>query len=650
MTRSHRPALPMTRRTFLAGATLAGVNLAIFGLSGCAPKTPAAITGSPSLSFASGTYTGTGTGKFGPLVLEATFSDNAITDIVIGEHEETERVSDRAFEEIPATIIEQQALGIDTITGCTLTSSAILAAVTDCVKQAGGDVKAMERNYTAPELSTEVVELECDFVIAGAGAAGMGAAIGAAQAGASKVIVLEKGSNVGGNALVSGGYLEYVNAPAELRVPMSDELTRQLESDLANPIAAEIPPEELAKIKDRYAAWQASGDTTLFDCEELMALQECLLYGADGYYGSLDFAQCVSAFDAFLDENGFAWKPCIGIVGYPWPHWSAPDDGVCGQGYFNFFDKQIAEHDYPVEIMLNTPVTELLKEGDAVVGFTAVAEDGTTYHVRASRGALLATGGFSGNPDMLREYNTMWPWDENTPLPTTNVYGHHGDGIKLALEEGAEVALMDSLMMFPFADVKNGCDETTVGADTDCLLVSANGERFIDETLDRYTMTEALMQQPDEVLFLISDRDTSRVEGDYSYYGRSIQRLIDQGQLFRADTLEELADQMGCDRNTFAATVERYNEIARNGEDPDFGRMIFTPDSPIENPPFYASPRTWAAHITEGGVVTDETSQVLREDGTPIEGLYAAGEVTVGMSGVSSMALGYACGSGVFSA
>lgn len=650
MTRSHRPALPMTRRTFLAGATLAGVNLAIFGLSGCAPKTPAATTGSPSLSFAPGTYTGTGTGKFGPLVLEATFSDNAITDIVIGEHEETERVSDRAFEEIPATIIEQQALGIDTITGCTLTSSAILAAVTDCVKQAGGDVKAMERNYTAPELSTEVVELECDFVIAGAGAAGMGAAIGAAQAGASKVIVLEKGSNVGGNALVSGGYLEYVNAPAELRVPMSDELTRQLESDLANPIAAEIPPEELAKIKERYAAWQASGDTTLFDCEELMALQECLLYGADGYYGSLDFAQCVSAFDAFLDENGFAWKPCIGIVGYPWPHWSAPDDGVCGQGYFNFFDKQIAEHGYPVEIMLNTPVTELLKEGDAVVGFTAVAEDGTTYHVRASRGALLATGGFSGNPDMLREYNTMWPWDENTPLPTTNVYGHHGDGIKLALEEGAEVALMDSLMMFPFADVKNGCDETTVGADTDCLLVNANGERFIDETLDRYTMTEALMQQPDEVLFLISDRDTSRVEGDYSYYGRSIQRLIDQGQLFRADTLEELADQMGCDKNTFAATVERYNEIARNGEDPDFGRMIFTPDSPIENPPFYASPRTWAAHITEGGVVTDETSQVLREDGTPIEGLYAAGEVTVGMSGVSSMALGYACGSGVFSA
>ncbi|MEY8561531.1 FAD-dependent oxidoreductase [Eggerthellaceae bacterium 3-80] len=640
----------MSRRTFLAGATIAGVNLAIFGLSGRAPQTPTASTGAETLSFNPGTYTGTGFGKFGPLTLEATFSENAIINIIIGEHEETERVSDRAFDEIPSIIIDQQALGVDTITGCTLTSSAILTAVTDCVKQAGGDVNAMEKNYQPPTQSNEVVELECDFVIAGAGAAGMGAAVGAAQAGAGKVIVLEKGNNVGGNALVSGGYLEYVNAPYELRVPMTTELTRQLETDLANPIASQIPAEELAKITERYETYLTSGDTTLFDCEELMALQECLLYGADGYYGSLDFAQCVSAFDAFLDENGFAWKPCIGIVGYPWPHWSAPDDCVCGQGYFNFFDRQIEKNGYPIEIMLNTPVTELIKEGERVIGFTAVAEDGTTYHVRASKGCLLATGGFSGNPDMLREYNTMWPWDENTMLPTTNVYGHHGDGIKLALEEGAEVALMDSLMMFPFADVKNGCDETTVGSDTDCLLVNKNGERFIDETLDRYTMTEALMEQPDEVLFLISDKDTSRVEGEYSYYGRSIQRLLDQGQLYRADTLEELAEQMGCDPATFTATVERYNEIAKSGEDPDFGRMIFTPDSPIENPPFYASPRTWAAHITEGGVVTDEISQVLREDGTPIEGLFASGEITVGMSGVSSMALGYACGTGIFEA
>ncbi|MBS5450231.1 MAG: FAD-dependent oxidoreductase [Coriobacteriia bacterium] len=638
----------MNRRTFVAGATLAGVGMAVLGLPTIAPVRTAHAAPANALTFTAGTYTGTGQGKFGPLTLEVTFTDSELTDIVVKDHAETERVSDRAFAEIPATIIEQQALGIDTITGCTITCAAIMTAVADCVEQAGGDVEAMKANYVRPEKSTDVVDLECDLVIAGAGAAGMGAALGAAKNGASKVIVLEKGSNVGGNALVSGGYLEYVNAPTELRVPMTPELTNQLESDLANPIAQEIPADELGKIQKKYDEYLASGDTTLFDCEELMALQECLLYGADGYYGSLSFAQCVSDFDAFLDENNFEWKPCIGIVGYPWPHWSAPAEGVCGQGYFDFFERQIEQNDYPIEIMLDTPATELIKDGDRVVGLKAVADDGTTYNIRATHGALLATGGFSGNPDMLLEYNTMWPWDENTIIPTTNVFGHQGDGIKLAQGEGAALAMMDSLMMFPFADVKNGTDETTVGADTDCLLVNANGERFMDETLDRYTMTEALMQQPDQVLYLISDKDTCRVEGDKNYYGRDIQRLLDQGQLYRADTIEELAEQIGCDPATFAATVERYNEIARNGEDPDFGRMIFTADSPIENPPFYASPRTWAAHITEGGVVTDDFSQIVREDGTSIEGLYAAGELTVGMSGVSSMALGFAAGSGMF--
>lgn len=640
----------MSRRTFIAGATIAGVNMAVFGLSGCAPKGEAGASSGEGLFFKAGVYTGTGEGKFGPLTLEATFSDSAITNIKIGEHEETERVADRALEEIPAKIIEQQALGIDTVTGCTLTSAAILAAVADCVKQADGNVKAMEKNYVAPELSTEIVDLEADFVIAGAGAAGMAAALGAAQNGATRVIVLEKGSNVGGNALVSGGYLEYVNAPDELRVPMTPELTNQLNSQMNSEYISNIDPQHVATINEQYEAYKASGSTKLFDSEELMALQEALMCEGTGFEGSLSFAQCVSAFDAFLDENGFKWKPCIGIVGYPWPHWSAPDDGVCGQGYFNFFDKQISENGYPIEVMLNTPATELIKEGDKVVGIKAVAEDGTTYNVKSSHGVLLATGGFSGNSEMLREYNEIWPWDDKTPLPTTNVYGHHGDGIKLALGEGGAVALMESLMMFPFADVKNGADETTVGSDTDCLLVNANGERFVDETLDRYTMTEALMAQPDEVLFLISDKDTCRIDGDKNYYGRSIQRLLDQGQLYRADTLEDLARQMGADPDTFKATVERYNEIARVGEDPDFGRMIFTTDSPIENPPFYASPRTWAAHITEGGVVTDDFSQVVRDDGTSIEGLYAAGEVTVGMSGVSSMALGYVTGSGVFSA
>ena len=187
------------------------------------------------------------------------------------------------------------------------------------------------------------------------------------------------------------------------------------------------------------------------------------------------------------------------------------------------------------------------------------------------------------------------------------------------------------------------------------ILVGPRGTRYVQEdAVWGYSSSETAkhlmacgidLSNPNKFAYLVTDADHL-----WTWNGGDISQYNAANTIVQADTLEELADQMGCDKNTFAATVERYNEIARNGEDPDFGRMIFTPDSPIENPPFYASPRTWAAHITEGGVVTDETSQVLREDGTPIEGLYAAGEVTVGMSGVSSMALGYACASGVFSA
>ena len=103
------------------------------------------------------------------------------------------------------------------------------------------------------------------------------------------------------------------------------------------------------------------------------------------------------------------------------------------------------------------------------MGAQATGPDGTTYRVRGEKGVILATGGFSGNPDMLREYNTMWPFKEGVDIPTTNAYGHTGDGITMGLAAGGTVALMDTQMPFPFADCKNSTDETTVGDDVDCV-------------------------------------------------------------------------------------------------------------------------------------------------------------------------------------
>ena len=272
----------------------------------------------------------------------------------------------------------------------------------------------------------------------------------------------------------------------------------------------------------------------------------------------------------------------------------------------------------------------------------AQAEDGTTYEVRAAKGVVLATGGFSGSPEMLRQYNTMWPFEEGVDIPTTNTYGHTGDGINMALALGAGVALMDDQMPFPMADCKNSSDETTVGDDIDCMMINSEGVRFMDEVRDRYSMTADIMEQPGQMMYMITDADTCRVEGDLNRYGHKLESLINQGQLYVADTIEELAAQIGCEGSVLAKTVEDYNEAARSGVDAAFGRTSFSDLSPIENPPFYASPRTWAMHITVGGLLYDDSFRVTTEEGEPIEGLYAVGETIVGSSGVGTQGEGLA--------
>ena len=641
----------ISRRDLVAASSIAGVSVALFGLPGLARAAEGPAAGDASSSYVPGTYHASAEGKFGPIAVDVTFSETAITGVIVGEHEETAFISDRALQEIPAAIVERQTLDIDSITGATLTSSALVRAVSDCVEQAGGDPAALSgaSSDSEPAGAAPVEqELEADVVIVGAGASGMVAAISAARMGASKVILLEKSCNVGGNALVSGGYLEYVNAPDELR----EDMTPSYEAELADELAQApdyLPAEDLEKLMAEYEAWKESGSTKVFDSIYLHALQYAL-QGEGSYDEMLKTAENIAALDEWLVSEDFGFKSLCGIVGYSWSRWTSPKQGVCGQGYFTFYADEIERNAYPVEIYLNTPATELIVEDGTVAGVVAQGEDGTTYRVRGAQGVILATGGFSGSPDMLREYNTMWPFKEDEYIPTTNCYGHTGDGITMGLAAGGTVALMDVQMPFPMADCKNWTDETTVGDDVDCVIVNKEGKRFMNEVLDRYTMTENIMAQTDQMMFMVTDADTCRVDGENNRYGHSLQRLIDQGQLYRADTLEELAEQMGCDPAVLVDTVERYNEAARSGEDPEFGRTTFSELSPVEKAPFYASPRTWAMHITVGGLVVDihDGYKVLDEAGQPIPGLRAIGETIVGSCGIGVQGEGLAVAKAMF--
>ena len=152
---------------------------------------------------ADGTYTASGEGKDGPVVVETTFEGGKITSVVVTEQNETPEIARLPLEQIPAAIVKADAWDVDSVTGATITSDAIKAAVKDAIVQAGGNPADYEKGAAA-ETEAAVVNLEADVVVVGAGAAGVTAALAAQQNGAN-TILLEKAASVGGVSIIAGG-------------------------------------------------------------------------------------------------------------------------------------------------------------------------------------------------------------------------------------------------------------------------------------------------------------------------------------------------------------------------------------------------------------------------------------------------------------
>lgn len=536
-------------------------------------------------SYAPGTYTGTGDGKFDVITVEVDFSEDAITEVRVTSCNDTARIAAPALEQIPQRIVETQGLGVDTVAGATFTSIGIVNAVADCVDQAGG---SSDELFSAgkPQPNDAVEELEADVVVVGAGAADMGAAIAAAQQGTS-VIVLEKNANIGGNCLVSGGYLEYITAPDDARPEMTEALDRYVEEVLASDLVTSTDPDLVEQVRQQYEDHKASGSTKLFDSPEFYALDYTATSG-EGLTPAdyLPVGYNIAELNGWMTDLGFEWAtPTHEITGYLYPRWSNPTEGNAGEGYFDFFDRVLADDTLQVGVYLATPAASLVTEGGAVSGVNAQAADGTTYVIHAPK-VILASGGFSGSPDLLRQYNTQWSYPEGN-IPTTNVNGHTGDGIKMATELGAATADMGNQMLFPLNESTTYSADYVSGTFADSPLVNKEGKRFVDETCDRFTMAAALMEQTDSLCYMVSDAASTYVlpstPGEES--------LIEHGRLYRADTLEELAEQIGVPADAFVAEIERYNGFCDAGQDDDFGRYLFDELSPVREAPFYASPR-----------------------------------------------------------
>ena len=607
----------MKKKNVLASLLLAGAMF-LTACGGSASSTSAA-------GGVSGSFTGTAKGM-GDVSVTLTLTDNVITDCTAKGDEETPGIGSVVIEQFPGEVVEGNTINLDSISGATITSNAFVEAAKAALTEAGlnPDDYMAKADKTA---NGETVSYDADVVVIGAGGAGMTAAMTAADAG-QKVVILESQAMVGGNsARATGG----MNAAKTVYQDENEfDQAAGVEKTLATAAEKYADNETitaLAKtVSEQWAAYQAN-PTGYFDSVELMELDT--MVGGKGINDpELVKTLCEGTADAidWLDENGITLHnvSSFGGASVKRIHRPVNEEGkVVSVGAYMIPLLQENCEKRGIDIVLNTTVDTILTDANgAAVGVSGTDKDGNTVVVNA-KSVILATGGFGANLDMVTQYKP-----ELAGFMTTNAAGAQGQGIEMATAIGAGTVDMDQIQIHPTVEANTAALITEGLRGDGASLVNANGERIIDEVGTRDVVSAAEIAQPGSYSWLIVDQamaDASSV----------IQGYIKKGYTKTGATYEELAKELDVDPAAFANTMETWNGYVEAKNDPDFGRTSFA--NPLNNGPYYAIKVTAGVHHTMGGVTINSATEVLKEDGTVIPGLFAAGEVTGGVHGANRL-------------
>lgn len=580
-----------------------------------------------SAEITDGVYTAQSMGRNGMVTVEVNVDGAVISSVKVLEHEETPGVADPAIDQLPVAIVEHQSIGVDTITGATITSEAVLAAVADCIAQAGG--AAEKWNTKVETVAGEDIELTADVIVIGAGGAGMTAASTAGEQGAS-VIMIDKAAAVGGNTILSGGAFNTADPEMQKLDTLSDsqrgELSSYLEMDEAD--FGDFGS-TLATLKQQISEYFDSGESYLFDSVELHMIQSYTgskRTGLDGTVIVPDFDLVSTLCHNALD--GWHWLQSIGVptndtlstaVGALWKRThgvTVPDNGA--QPLTDALKNYALSKN--VQLMLNTEATELIVEDGVVTGVMAQQNNGTKVILHANHGVVLATGGFGGNVEMCVEYNNYWP-GLSASAKTDNTATANGDGIYMAQAVGANTVGMGFIQMLPTCTALDGLAGKGVGSK---LYVNKEGLRYVNENNERDLLAKGALAQTDGIFYGVGDAEMIAKQGE-----EKIADSVMRGYVFVGDTLEDVAEQAGVDAAALTATVEAFNGYVDAQSDPDFGRYAF--GGKVETAPFVIAVMSPALHHTMGGVQINAQAQVINTEGGVIPGLYAAGEVCGGI-------------------
>ncbi len=553
---------------------LTGLCLAfMLVLSACTPSSQEAPA-----KFKAGSYSGSAKGMNGDVVLEVTLSEEKIESITVTEQQETAGLGDAAIDRMIENIISSQSIQVETVSGATVSSNAVLTAVTNALSEAGVDASTLEPK--TEDKQTSVEDATADIVVIGGGGAGLSAAIEAADAGTEKIIVLEKMLNTGGTTATAQGMIAGYETKVQ-KASKDEPITYDaMVANLMNNALWKLDP-ALTKI-----TVESSGQTIdwLIDRAEV-EFQPDALVG----YGPLKMMHVVDGFGPSLVEHLTSTAEKAGV--------------------------EIRTENKAVEILMD--------ENQNVSGVVVETADGTyTIHTKA---VILATGGYSYNPELTALLDPEKAGTFGIGHPSNT-----GDGLIMASNVGAALTHTNHLMavlkdyeiMKDYNGTSNSANISKFIAQENLVLVGQDAKRFVDEKSGGY-MTQLL----NEPIF-----DQMHKEGAEFVWAISDQATIDAAEIKRgenlafitADTAEELAAKMNLDPAVLKETIDNYNAYAAAGADPEFKRTVMKPLAS----PYVAVAVVPCEIITYGGVARNENSEVIRADNTVIKGLYAAGEVS----------------------
>ena len=579
-----------------------------------------------------GTYTGVGDSEIGgkgAIEVSVTVDENGVvTDIQVTKNGDTPGIADAAVEAMPGRIMAAQSANVDGVSGATMTSEAIKMAVLDAVTAAGLDTVKWSTYVATEAAKADDATYNTDIVIVGAGGAGMTAALTAAEKGAN-VIILESQAAVGGNSVRATGGMNAADTPAQDENEFGESAGVEKTLKTARTTYADnVTITKLAEeVEKQWADYQAN-PVGYFDSDELMELDTMI--GGKGINNpelveeladeSADGVEWLKKYGIDLTSVGSFGGASVKRIHRPV---NAEGKTIAVGSYMIPLLEKACEENDKISIQLETTATTILTdENGKAVGVKAVGATGNEVTVNA-KAVILATGGFGANLDMVAE---LVPALKG--FMTTNAAGAQGQGIEMAQALGAATVDMNQIQIHPTVQFDTAALITEGLRGDGAVLINAEGKRFIDEVGTRDVVSAAEIAQPGSYSYLVVDQamlDKSSVIAGY----------VKRGFVFQGNTYEELAEALGVDAATFAETMNTWNTYVEAKNDPDFGRTSFA--QPLNTAPYYAIKVTAGVHHTMGGLVINTDTEVLKDDGTVIAGLYAAGEVTGGVHGANRL-------------